>query len=580
MIAAYRHSLTSFLNSLFLEYKKVKRTPKEFILPLESRGEIIIPIKKFSLLGRHHYGEDFYLTQKNSAPLKLEFNDIIHLISDHLAQELGTDSVQKSNFVDRVFRSNQNIELAISKRREEIVSLSEGELDFKTAEQGLFVGHTFHPTPKSRDEFSLDDYELYSPELGGSFPLEWVLLEDSIFGHIKSKGFKKEGWIESIYLNDFEDEFEARHKLKEGFSPFPLHPWQKKIIFKDQTIQSYLELQQILPIGAGQKKWYPTSSLRTLYRPDCDYMLKFSMNVKLTNSVRHLLVHELDRGLQVFDVFHHSQGQQFLSENPDFEVLYEPAYAGIKDKHGELLQETLLVGRFNPFKEKSETLVLATLTQDHPNFETNRLHYYAQQLSLEKKISVHEAKTLWFKEYLNRALGPLLLAQANYGILLGSHQQNMILEIENNLPKKSYFRDCNGTGYSALGIKLFSSQVKSLIKENGNILDTKTTNYLFGYYIIINSTFNLISALTHDGDATEEELIKELRQYLLGLKQKKLKDESFIDYLLFSPTLEHKGNFLCCFKNINENTTHNPLSIYTKIINPICERKTVYVAPP
>ncbi len=163
-------------------------------------------------------------------------------------------------------------------------------------------------------------------------------------------------------------------------------------------------------------------------------------------------------------------------------------------------------------------------------------------------------------------------AQSEYGILLGSHQQNMILEIQDDRPYKSYFRDCNGTGYSSLGYNLFHATVPSLVKENGNILEGEEANFLFGYYVIINTTFNVISSIAHSGWISEEELIICFRNFLLDLKKKNPKDSSFLDYLLERESLMHKGNFFCSIKDINQNTESNPLAIYTEIPNPLFMR--------
>lgn len=568
---ADHHSLTCFLNSLFLEWPNFEKKDGFFVLPLDQGTKLIIPIKSFSLIGRHHYGDQIKLLSPKGERI-LTFQEVIEEISRFLSLEFKTDQEQKTQFINRVLNSRDNIKTALESREQDVSKLYSSPVNFKMAEQGLFIGHSFHPTPKSRSEFNEEDYRIYSPEMAGSFELDWVLLSQDIFFEKTSKNFTQKFWIEESYLNDFDDKTAARGKLKEGFTPFPLHPWQKKYLLQNPTIKTYIDTGKMIFIGSGDQKWYPTSSLRTLYSPEADYMFKFSMNVRLTNSIRHLLVHELDRGLQVHDVFNHLEGAKFSALHPEFEVIYEPAYAGIKTPNGEILQESLMLGRFNPFKDQVQAITLATLTQDHPLGEANLVQRYIQKFAEAWKISIHEASQIWFKEYLSVCLKPLLIAQANYGILLGSHQQNMVVEIENNLPIKSYFRDCNGTGYSTLGHNLFSHEVQSLDVSNGNILDHEIANYLFGYYVMINSTFNVISSIAHAGEITEEEMLHELKLFLTRLKSEKLKDESFLQYVLERKTLMHKGNFLCCFKNINENTAGNPLSIYTEIPNPIFER--------
>lgn len=563
------HSATSFLNSLFLEWRNFNYQKDENALHVDLGDEkLIIPLRKYSTLGRHHYTGKFFIL-KDQQKIQVEFLALAKKISEHLAIEFKTDKTQLENFLARVENSVQNIGHSLDKRLSDLEGIFQGQIDFKAAEQALFVGHTFHPTPKSRGEFSDADFNKYSPEMAGIFPLEWMLVADELVFQKFSQNFNEPHWLTDIFSKEFYDTESALKKLKDGYTPFPIHPWQKKYILAHKDIKSYVAREKIVFLNESQKHWYPTSSLRTLFGPHADYMLKFSMNVRLTNSMRQLLVHELDRGLQVHDVFTHAEGQKFLAKNPQFEVIYEPVYAGIKDASGDPIQETLIVGRFNPFKMKSESVVLATLTQDHPHFENSLIQYYVRELSTEKKLTVAEASLKWFEAFLTSSVAPLIDAQANYGILLGSHQQNMVIEMRGHLPAKSYFRDCNGTGYSPLGHSLFGKEIKSLTLENGNILDEEVTSYLFGYYIIINSTFNTMSSLAHTGWISEEKLIETFRTFLLDFKAQAPKDSSFIDYLLSAEFLMHKGNFLCSFKNINENTEKNPLSIYTKISNPL-----------
>lgn len=566
---ATHHSATAFLNAFFLEWKKVERDERQFILPLGNDEEIIIPIKRYSPLGRHHYEGIFYLKSLAHDHIELSFWELISKISDFLADEFKTDQGQKENFLKRIENSQKNIKLSIPRWQ------SQKEINFCSMEQGLFLGHAFHPTPKSKLEFNEEDLKDYSPEMGASFSLKWVLLSPEIFFQKSSRYFEKIDWLKDVFLQDIKPDKNVLAKLEEGLIPFPIHPWQEQFLRKNQAILNYLKSGKIVELKTVGKKWHPTSSLRTLYAAHSEFMLKFSMNVRLTNSLRQLLLHELDRGLQVHEVFNHSLGKLFSANYPEFEIIHEPVYVGIRDLEGNPIQESLLLGRFNPFFSNEESIVLATLTQDDLNFKENLIQKYIKQLAQEQKNSFREAALLWFDDFLRVAIEPLLKAQSDFGILLGSHQQNMILQIKDLKPYKSYFRDCNGTGYSKLGHTLFGADIDLLEVENGNILEDELASYLFGYYVIINSSFNVIASIAHGQKIEEYELIHAFRKYLQKLKKEAPKDSFFLDYLLNSKMLKHKGNFLCCFKNINENTEKNPLSIYTEIPNPLWERTSL-----
>lgn len=176
----------------------------------------------------------------------------------------------------------------------------------------------------------------------------------------------------------------------------------------------------------------------------------------------------------------------------------------------------------------------------------------------------------WFRAYLRVAVRPLIDAQSRFGIAMGAHQQNLVLGFRDGLPDRAYFRDCQGTGYSELGFKNFR-EVPSIQRSNGNILTEEMGNYLFSYYLILNSTFNVITAIAGSGWVSEEELIEVYREMLREMRAANPPDLSCLDYLLSAKSLMHKGNFLCSVQNTNENTIENPLSIYLPVENPGAE---------
>lgn len=547
------------MNSLFPEWTEgVQREKTRFIIGLRDDRKLIIPVNHFSATGRHQYEGNFYLEDATKL-LKIGFTDLIEILSTHISSTLEADHRITQQFISRVQSSEQNID-RIFRARAEDLNRSAGS--FIENEQMLFVGHTFHPTPKSRDEFTLEDFQTYSPEMEASFPLTWALVQEDLIFEKTSSTFKDRSWLRTIFEN------EGFH-VEPGYLPYPLHPWQATLILELQDIRAYVESGKLKVLAPSDINWRPTSSLRTLYSETASYMLKFSMNVKLTNSIRHLLVHELDRGLQVDEVFAHVEGKKFSTSYPWFSVIHEPVYLGIKDRTGNPIKETLILGRHNPFRKNERAIVLATLTQDHYEFHGNILHKIILGYAHKEELGLKDASHSWFKKFLRVAIEPLIMAQANYGILLGSHQQNMIVLLDDrDRPLRSYFRDCNGTGYSKLGKTLFG-EIELIEESNGNILDEEAASYLFGYYVMINSTFNLLASIAHSKWTTEEELLRDLRHFLDELRKSEPRDPSFLNYLLENEFLMHKGNFLCAFRSINENTEKDPLSIYSRIPNPL-----------
>lgn len=576
---ALRHSATCFFNSIAREWSEVSLTdapeglaaPKALRLPLEDGETLFVPVTGVSLVGRHRYGRGFFV-QRGDRRREISFDEAVAAVTARLALEFGTSDAQSRRFLDRVANSVDNIAATLAVRGLALAGLHQhSRVDFRSAEQSLFVGHNFHPTPKSRDEFSAADFKAYSSEMGGEFRLGWFLAKPEALFVQKAAAFRDDGFARDLFLQAFPDRADLRALLNDGYEPLPVHPWQRLRLLERADVRSLLERRLVVDAGPAGETWAATTSTRSVYNPRAKYMLKFSMSVRLTNSLRHLLPAEVVRGLQVYDVFATDAGRRFQTENPRFHVLFEPAFAALKNGDGGPMVESIVVWRENPFRETTrfQDVVLATLVQDHPSFGENLLLGNVRRLSEETGETLRAAATRWFDAYLDVVVDPLVKAQSRYGVLMGAHQQNLVLRLENHLPVASFFRDCQGTGYSRRGFELFAKDVELLSETNGNILDGVSGNTLFAYYLIVNSTFNVVASLASHGWISETDLLKRLRRRLLALKNENPTDTSCLEALLAEPTILQKGNFLCAFRGVNENTSENPLALYDRIANPL-----------
>lgn len=545
-------SANCYLNSLLRELpNEVNREGDALFLNLSDNRRLLLPLKRWSRLGRHEYQENFTLENGTA----LDFPALVDAVSSRFAATSTPERLAR--FRHRVLESRENMRSSLVEGADRIHALYTEGFDFLSAEQGLFVGHNFHPSPKSREGLSEEDLRLYTPEFGATFPISWYAAGNELLVEKSASSFTHPSWLQELCAA------EGVALPEEGFLPFPVHPWQEKALKQDGDFAAYLAAGRVKRMGSSRGAWAATSSVRALYRKEAGFMLKFSLSARLTNSLRHLLPHEVERGGQLFDVLNTKLGQEFREAHPDFLVLGEPAFCYLRRSDGSAMLESVVVCRENPFRDGGkDCAVLATLAQDNPLGGLNLI----QQMIAGSADKAARAKE-WFAAYLNVAVKPLIDAQSRYGIAMGAHQQNLILGFENGLPNRAYFRDCQGTGYSELGFRNFES-VPSIRRSNGNILTEEMGNYLFSYYLILNSTFNVITAIAGSGWIAEEELIAIYRGMLRELRGAHPPDPSCLDYLLNGKCLMHKGNFLCSVQNTNENTLENPLSIYVPVENP------------
>lgn len=566
-LLAEKHAATAFLNSLFKEWPRAELRatppalgaaavyPQSLHLTLPEARSLWLPLESYSLLGRHRYALPFFVEEAGTFRAS-RFADLRTLIAGPLAAHFG--GTEAADFEGRVQESQRIIEETLRERAPAFRALHELP-SFLAGEQGLALGHSFHPTPKSREGFSEADLKAYSPELGGAFRLAWYLVKEEALLEEKGSNLKNRDWLLDLFRAEVGEE-EARAQTAGGWRPLPVHPWQRDKTAQLPAIGAYRERGLLRDHAGGDALWYPTSSLRTIYRDGAPYMLKFSLSVRLTNSVRHITAAELRRGLQVHEVFLSPPAKALAEEFPHFHVIAEPAFAALRGEAGAPLVESIVVARENPFHAVNPALVVATLAQEAP--------LGGESLILTQAALAGDP-TAWFRRFLELTVAPFIVAEGELGIILGAHQQNLLLACENGWPKEAYFRDCHGTGYTAAGVERFLPHVPLLGENNGNLVPERMGHVLFAYYLILNTVFNVISALSTEGGATEAELITSLRSFLAGMRERPRMNPAFLNYLLESPELLHKGNFYCAWSSLNENTTADPLALYTKIPNPL-----------
>lgn len=566
-----------FFNSLFREWSSVKRVQAPtsialkhdiqecFQIELSQQVSVYIPLERYSPTGRHRYAKNFYL--KNASQIsEIPFGELSELLIDYLSVHYDADAASTEAFKSRLRQSQEVIDLILESRRHAPHKSTDPR--FLETEQSLYFGHSFHPTPKSREPLTEAEMKEFSPEFGGSFPLHWWCVKrERIQARSADQNSGAFDWIRRLC----QSELGLTTAVPEGFEPYPVHPWQRKVLLESTLIQSWIEDGSIIEKGPSQGRWSPTSSMRSLYREGSEYMLKFSLSLRLTNSVRHLLPREVTRGIQLKNVLATEPGLEFQKRYPDFHVIYEPAYLVLLSDDGIPLPETIVVARDNPFMKVSDQnkVVLATLNEEDPEGRESMLASLIQKRMVLTKKNKREAVTEWFQVFLDQVFAPFMMAQAQYGILLGAHQQNIILDLKDGLPTGLYFRDCQGTGYSVLGTELYKNAVPGFLDSVGNLLDETVGNHLFTYYAVINSTFGTIAALADAGGVDERDLLKLLREKLIALRSTGPRDLSCLNYLIDSETLMQKGNFLCSISGMNENTTTNPHAIYNAMENPI-----------
>ncbi|MFL1405618.1 IucA/IucC family protein [Marinobacter sp. M1N3S26] len=542
--------------------------PGHYSITHDITGEILlIPCRFHSRGGRHLLGPDLWLDRGDGLH-RMNFLAAVEWTLS-LPEIVSQSSVQdRENLLKRVRNSHDNLQLAVAYRSTYQAPAGLAPQTFIDSEQALINGHSIHPCPKDRGNMTAEEAAAFAPEFTGRFPLIWYsVARDQLQCH-GSALTSLSGAIETLLQQESPTVRQAAEAAAAtGHTVLPCHPFQHRHWQAHPELRELQSTGRLRRLGMGASRWRATSSLRAIWAEDQDWMLKFSLSVRLTNSLRHLQPREAVRGPGLADLLTTTPARDWLNRHRNFRILNEPVTVAIRDRQGQPLAESTVVFRDNPFRNQTghNCELLASLLQDAPETGLSRLATCLRARSASETDAAD-----WFHAYLELAVKPLLDAQSNLGLLFGAHQQNLILRLDDHFqPVSAWFRDCQGTGFSSLAHHRFGPGLATSIQAGENELPETLGVRLFCYYLFINSTFNVITSLAAAGLCPENRLWHQLRQWLQQQLRQEPADTSAFRYLLGSPSLYAKNNFLCSLRALNENTLEDLESIYHPMPNPL-----------
>ena len=552
-------ALSNFINALLNEWAGYQKGDQAILIE-GTKGTLILPLSHDSLVQRFSFHWPAKLRQEGQEQA-LSFADTVAFICAlPCVVETSTDASIEA-FKQQVFASQAHMSDVLLKRQAPI------NIDgFIAAEQSLVGGHNLHPASKTHQGWDQEQAQVYSPDYANEFALSWYFVESELIaGETAAVDNNQTISLSTLLLQSYQDAA-VDVAIPDGFVPYPVHPHQAQVLERNQDIQDYIRAGSIIVLGEQGNPWRATSSTRALWQQGSRWMLKFSLAVKLTNSIRHLSTTELSRGVLFQQISQEIAGAEFKQRFKHFNVMQEPAWVGLKANDGNLLLDSLFCWRENLYPSgKEPTVALATMTQEDEK-GSNAIANLVTKLAKSRDISIATASTIWFEYFLENVIKPVTVARSDYGIVMLAHQQNLLVTLEHNLPVGGAFRDCQGTGYTDTALARFP-----LLKNNkpALFLESEAVNPYFSYYLILNSLNSVIAALSSQlSDIDSERLIHISQNMWRQLAQHSFYDASFYEYLLTADTLKIKGNFFCFLSVKNETELKDVSQIYKTIKNP------------
>lgn len=435
---------------------------------------------------------------------------------------------------------------------------------FGSSEQALLYGHCAHPYPKFREGFTEDEEVQFLPEFQPSFSLIYLAVELELLWHTGNSAKEAIEYLTRLSIR----EENISHCCPPGFVLLPMHPWQWGKLVRHSFIQDAIAKKRIIILADGEMKWLPTTSVRTVYQADSEYMIKFSLSSRLTNSRRILAREEVKRGLWVYRAFTSNFGKDLIDRCRTLSMIHEPISFAIKNKDIPI-NESFLVLRENPFSRNTTAFSIATICQDAIDGKEILISRLIKQYSDYKKINAQKAALLWFRQYLEVAILPFIIALSEFGFMCSAHQQNVVLHTQNGFPVRVYFRDCQGTAFTTKAINVIKQEINNFPLNQSLRLSENDMHRLFSYYLLINNLFPLASSIRYAGFLTDDQLIQEIINFLNITKRSSCCDK-LINYILTSKYLYSKGNFSLGIIDINESKIPQAsFKSYVPLLNPL-----------
>ncbi|WP_443041459.1 IucA/IucC family protein [Streptomyces sp. B21-083] len=273
---------------------------------------------------------------------------------------------------------------------------------YRRSEQSLLTGHPYHPAPKARGGGPVAGWLPYAPEAYAAFPL--VLLG------VREDTVAEEGDVSAL---------DAFGTAPPGYRLLPAHPWQLDLVGPSLT-DAFAD-GRLIRLGTTGFDTWPTAAVRTLYAPEHDLFVKFSLDVRITNDIRRLWRHDL-LNLRRADaaVVAAAEGRPVWLSDRGYrtaDFAFEELAVLVRDG----LRDQVVPG--------ATPLLAAALVE---GFDGNPLDGLADPAA-------------WWTAYLRCAVPPVVELFARSGVVIEAHLQNCLIAVDaHGTPVQALYRDAEG----------------------------------------------------------------------------------------------------------------------------------------
>ena len=317
--AAYA-AIERILNEYFREENLYQVPPQnhQWSIQLSELETLTGQFAYWSAMGHHMYHPEVWLIDGKSKKLTT-YKEAIARILQHMAQSADNQTAVQQHMAQIMSDIDNSIHRTARYLQSNTIDYAEDR--YIVSEQSLYLGHPFHPTPKSASGFSEADLEKYAPECHTSFQLHYLAVHQDVLLTRYVEG--KEDQVEKVLYQLADIDIS---EIPKDFILLPIHPYQINVLRQHPQYMQYSEQGLIKDLGVSGDSVYPTSSVRTVFSKALNIYLKLPIHVKITNFIRTNDLEQIERTIDAAQVIASVKDEV---ETPHFKLMFEEGYRAL-----------------------------------------------------------------------------------------------------------------------------------------------------------------------------------------------------------------------------------------------------------
>lgn len=332
-----------------------------------------------------------------------------------------------------------------------VPSLSAAELtraDFQSVETSMMEGHPCFVANNGRIGFDTADYRSYAPEAASPVRLIWLAVhkDKATFSSTSDLSYQRllDEELGAAQLAEFARQLAARGLNGDDYLLMPAHPWQwfNKLAL---AFAADVARQNIVCLGYGQDAYLAQQSIRTFYnvsQPGKRYV-KTALSILNMGFMRGLSPYYMLATPAINEwIKRHIEADPYLVAN-GFTILREEAAIGFRNHYYEqgITKDTPYKKMFSALWRENPLPLLAPGQRLMTMASLLHIDAHGRALLPELIRSSGLDAQHWVQRYLAAYLTPLLHCFYAHDLVFMPHGENLILQLENNVPLRAIMKD-------------------------------------------------------------------------------------------------------------------------------------------